>query len=120
MSVIIRNYQKSDYEATIQIFKELASEYKFNFEEDKWKVESGLRLFSPGYKRLTLIAEIASQVVGMGFAEIKKEPTGELIGYLSNWGVLKKYHHRGIGEEILKRAVAILESLNVDVIRLNL
>ncbi len=119
MSVIIRNYRKSDYAATIHIFKELATIYKFNFEEDKWKEDSGLRLFSPGYKRLTLIAEIAGEVVGMGFVEIKKEPTGELIGYLSNWGVLQKYHRKGIGEELLNRAVAILESFNVDVIRLN-
>ncbi len=119
MSVIIRNYRKSDHAATIHIFKELATIYKFNFEEDKWKEDSGLRLFSPGYKRLTLIADIAGEVVGMGFVEIKNEPTGEMIGYLSNWGVLQKYHRKGIGEELLNRAVAILESFNVDAIRLN-
>ncbi len=119
MSVIIRNYRKLDYAATIHLFKELATIYKFNFEEKKWKEDSGLRLFSPGYKRLTLIAEIAGEVVGMGFVEIKKEPTGEMIGYLSNWGVLQKYHRKGIGEELLKKAVAILETFNVDVIRLN-
>ncbi len=119
MSVMIRNYRKSDYGATIQIFKELATIYKFNFEEDKWKEDSGLRLFSPGYKRLTLVAEITGAVVGMGFVEIKMEPTGEMIGYLSNWGVLKKYHHLGIGEQLLNKAVAILESFNIDVIRLN-
>ncbi len=117
--VIIRNYRKSDYAATIHIFKELATLYKFQFEEEKWKEDSGLRLFSPGYKRLTLIAELAGEVVGMGFVEIKDEPTGEVIGYMSNWGVLQKFHRRGIGEQLLKKAVTILESFNVDVIRLN-
>ncbi len=119
MSAIIRNYRKSDYATTIHIFKELAAIYKFNFEEDKWKEDSGLRLFSPGYKRLTLIAEVAGEVVGMGFVEIKKEPTGEMIGYLSNWGVLQKFLRQGIGEQLLNKAVTILESFNVDVIRLN-
>ena len=117
--ITIRNYRKSDYAATIRIFKELSTIYKFNFEEDKWKEDSGLRLFSPGYKRITLIAELAGEVVGMGFVEIKKEPTGELIGYLSNWGVLQKFHRKGIGQQLLNKAVAILESYNVDVIRLN-
>ncbi|HMF31614.1 MAG TPA: GNAT family N-acetyltransferase, partial [Candidatus Lokiarchaeia archaeon] len=119
MSVIIRNYQKSDYPATVRLFKELSEDYNFNFQEEKWKEESGLRLFSPGYKRMTLIAEIDGEVVGMGFIEVRAEPTGELMGYLSSWGVAKEYHRRGIGEKLLGKAVTILSGLNVDAIRLN-
>jgi len=119
MSVKIRNYQKSDYEATLRILGELSEDYRFNFREETWKEESGLRLFSPGYKRMTLVAEIEGEIVGMGFIEVRTEPTGEVMGYLSNWGVVKEYHRRGIGEQLLNKAVTILEQFHVDAVRLN-
>ncbi|HMF29863.1 MAG TPA: GNAT family N-acetyltransferase, partial [Candidatus Lokiarchaeia archaeon] len=117
--ITIRNYRKSDYDATTRIFRELAEAYNFVFEEDKWQESSGLRLFSPGYKRMTLIAEIGGEVVGLGFIEVKTEPTGELIGHLANWGIAKEFMKKGVGGKLLEKAVSILKKMGADAVRIN-
>ena len=117
--ITIRNYRKSDSEATTRIFRELAKDHKFVFEEDKWQEASGLRLFSPGSSRMTLIAEIDGVVVGLGFIEVKTEPTGEKIGYLSNWGVAKEYLGKGVGVKLMEKAFSILQKMSADAIRIN-
>jgi len=63
--IIIRNYRTSDYQATLEILKELQSKYNIGFVESKWRETSGLRQFKPNLKRITLIAELktTSQVV---------------------------------------------------------
>lgn len=119
-SVIIRTYRKSDHAATTAIMTELAEEYNFEFDESKWNESSGLRALGPGYKRTTLIAELEGTVVGMGFIEVKREETGEKVGFLVKWGVKKDYIGRGIGKKLFSRAIKILEKMGVDRVQINL
>lgn len=117
--IIIRNYRKSDFDATTRLMRELSEIYSFGFDEEKWKESSGLRLFSPGSARMTLIAELSGAVVGMGFLEVKTDPTGAKVGFLQNWGVAKEHHHKGVGRKLLDRAIVILEKMGVQAIRIN-
>ncbi len=117
--IIIRNYRKSDYDATTQLMRELSEIYGLGFDEQKWSESSGLRLFSPGSSRMTIIAEIQGVVVGMGFIEIKTDPTGFKVGFLAHWGVAKAHHHRGVGRKLLDKAIAIMSRMGVQAIRIN-
>ncbi len=117
--IIIRNYRKSDFEATTKLMRELSEIYGLGFDEEKWKDSSGLRLFSPGSSRMTIIAELQGEVVGMGFIEIKTDPTGFKVGFLAHWGVAKAHHHQGVGRKLLDKAIAIMSRMGVQAIRIN-
>ncbi|MHA1732660.1 MAG: GNAT family N-acetyltransferase [Promethearchaeota archaeon] len=117
--IVIRTYRKSDHEATTQLMRELAETYNFEFDEAKWKETSGLRALGPGYKRITLIADLEGEVVGMGFVETKREETGDKVGFLAKWGVKKEFIGHGIGKRLFSRAIEILEKMGVDKIQIN-
>jgi hypothetical protein len=120
--IIIRNYRTSDYEATLEILKELNENYDIGFNESQWRESSGLRQFKPNLKRITLIAELKStgQVVSMGMIEAVKNTLGRYIGYLDNWATKKEYIGKGVGKLLADRAIQILESWGTDSIRINL
>ncbi len=117
--ITIRNYRKSDFDATTKLMRELSEIYGLGFDEEKWKDSSGLRLFSPGSSRMTIIAEIQGVIVGMGFIEIKTDPTGFKVGFLAHWGVAKAHHHKGVGRKLLDKAIAIMSRMGVQAIRIN-
>ncbi|MBS7288866.1 MAG: GNAT family N-acetyltransferase [Candidatus Freyarchaeota archaeon] len=121
MKIKIRNYQTSDSDGTMLLMRTLASEIGFTFNPEKWRESDYLRLFSPGLRRQTLVAEDeeTGKVVGMGIIEARLEPTGQLVGYLTNWVVDKKYRDKGVGKMLAEAAIEILSKLKVDVIRVN-
>ena len=120
--IIIRNYRTSDYEATLEILKELNEMFDIGFNETQWRESSGLRQFKPNLKRITLIAELKStgQVVSMGMIEAVKNTLGRYIGYLDNWATEREFIGRGVGKLLADRAIQILESWGTDSIRINL
>jgi len=120
--IIIRNYRTSDYEATLEILKELNEMFDIGFNETQWRESSGLRQFKPNLKRITLIAELKStgQVVSMGMIEAVKNTLGRYIGYLDNWATKKEFIGKGVGKLLADKAIQILESWGTDSIRINL
>ena len=120
--IIIRNYRTSDYQATLEILKELNEMFDIGFNEKQWRESSGLRQFKPNLKRITLIAELKStgQVVSMGMIEAVKNTLGRYIGYLDNWATKKEFIGKGVGKILADRAIQILESWGTDSIRINL
>ncbi len=120
--IIIRNYRTSDYEATLEILKELNEMFDIGFNETQWRESSGLRQFKPNLKRITLIAELKStgQVVSMGMIEAVKNTLGRYIGYLDNWATKKEVIGKGVGKLLADKAIQILESWGTDSIRINL
>ncbi|MFW9987518.1 MAG: GNAT family N-acetyltransferase [Candidatus Odinarchaeota archaeon] len=120
--IIIRNYRTSDYEATLEILKDLNELFDIGFNEKQWRESSGLRQFKPNLKRITLIAELKStgQVVSMGMIEGVKNTLGQYIGYLDNWATKKEFIGKGVGKLLADRAIQILESWGTDSIRINL
>lgn len=121
MKIKIRNYQTSDSDDTMLLMRTLANEVGFAFNPERWRESDYLRLFSPGLRRQTLVAEDeeTGKVVGMGIIEARLEPTGQLVGYLTNWVVDKKYRDKGVGKKLAEAAIEILSKLKVDVIRVN-
>ncbi|MGQ4875965.1 MAG: GNAT family N-acetyltransferase, partial [Promethearchaeia archaeon] len=120
--IIIRNYRTSDYEATLEILKQLNEKYDIGLNEEKWRQESGLRQFKPNLKRITLIAEDkkTGEVMGMGMIEAVKNNLGRYIGYLDNWATREKYIGKNVGKILAERAIQILRSWGCDTIRINL
>ncbi len=120
--IIIRNYRTSDYEATLEILKEVNEVLDIGFNEKQWRESSGLRQFKPNLKRITLIAELksTSEVVSMGMIEAVKNTLGRYIGYLDNWATKKEFIGKGVGKLLADRAIQILESWGTDSIRINL
>ncbi|MHA1368657.1 MAG: GNAT family N-acetyltransferase [Promethearchaeota archaeon] len=117
----IRNYRKSDYKDTLELMKEMSEIFSFYFDVHKWDESAGLRLFQPGYSRTTLVAELEGVgIVAMGFIEMHKSPDGLNIGYLSNWGVRKKFRGHGIGRLLEEKAINILEKMGADLIRIKI
>ena len=108
--IIIRNYRTSDYQATLEILRQLHDTYDIGLNEQRWKESSGLRQFKPNLKRITLIAEYKpnGEVVGMGMLEAVKNNLGQYIGYLDNWATKKEYIGKRVGEILAKRAIYIL------------
>jgi predicted N-acetyltransferase YhbS len=120
--IIIRNYRTSDYQATLEILRQLHNTYNIGLNEQKWKESSGLRQFKPNLKRITLIAEFkpTGEVVGMGMLEAVKNSLGQYIGYLDNWATKKEYIGKRVGEILAKRAIYILKSWGCESVRINI
>ncbi|MFX1476820.1 MAG: GNAT family N-acetyltransferase [Promethearchaeota archaeon] len=119
--IIIRNYRTSDYQATLEILKELNELFDIGFNENQWRESSGLRQFKPNLKRITLIAELKTgEVVSMGVIEAQKNTLGQYIGYLDNWATKEEFIGKGIGKLLADRAIQILQSWGCDSIRINL
>jgi ribosomal protein S18 acetylase RimI-like enzyme len=115
---IIRNYRKSDYGYTLAILNELEERYKIGISEENWKESSGLRVFKPNLKRITLVAEIDGMVVSMGMIEAKKDSFGHYIGELNNWATKKEYIGKGIGKILADKAIKVLKSWGVDKVQI--
>ena len=120
--IIIRNYRTSDYQATLEILKELNESYDIGFNEKQWRQSSGLRQFKPNLKRITLIVELKStgEVTSMGMIEAAKNTLGQYTGYLDNWATKKKFIGKGVGKLLAEKAITILKSWGCDSIRINL
>ena len=120
--IIIRNYRTSDYQATLEILKELNELLDIGFDEKQWRESSGLRQFKPNLKRITLIAELKlnGEVVSMGMIEAVKNTIGRYIGRLDNWATKKEYIGKGVGNLLADRSIQILQSWGCDSIRINL
>jgi len=120
--IIIRNYRTSDYEATLEILRELQDQYDIGLDENKWRESSGLRQFKPNLKRITVIAEYKpnGEVVGMGMLEAVKNTLGQYLGYLDNWSVKKEFIGRNLGKILAERAVQVLRSWGCVSIRINM
>ena len=120
--IIIRNYRTSDYEATLEILRELSDKYNIGLKEDQWRESSGLRQFKPNLKRITLVAELKStgKIVSMGVIEAVKNTLGQYIGYLDNWATKKEYIGRHVGKLLADKAIQILQSWGCESVRINL
>ena len=120
--IIIRNYRTSDYQATLEILRQLHDTYDIGLNEQRWKESSGLRQFKPNLKRITLIAEYKpnGEVVGMGMLEAVKNNLGQYIGYLDNWATKREYIGKRVGEILAKRAIYILKSWGCESVRINI
>jgi len=120
--IIIRNYRTSDYQATLEILRQLQVTYDIGLNEQRWRESSGLRQFKPNLKRITLIAEYKpnGEVVGMGILEAVKNSLGQYIGYLDNWATKKEYIGKRVGEILAKRAIYILKSWGCESVRINI
>ena len=120
--IIIRNYRTSDYNATLEILKELNNQYDIGLNEERWRESSGLRQFKPNLKRITLIAEFkdTGEVVGMGIIEAQKNTLGQYIGYLTHWATKGAYIGKKVGKILADRAIQMLRSWGCDSIRITL
>ena len=120
--IIIRNYRTSDYQATLEILKELHKLYDIGLREEQWRESSGLRQFKPNLKRITLIAEFkpTGEVVSMGMIEAVKNTLGQYIGYLDNWATKKEFIGKHVGKLLADKAIQILQSWGCESVRINL
>lgn len=101
------------------LMEKLSKYVGVGFDAKKWKDSDNLRLFSPGLRRQTLVAEESTNIIGMGMIEARIEPSGEMVGYLSNWIVDPDHQGRGIGRMLAEKALEILQKIGVDKIRIN-
>jgi len=120
--VIIRNYRTSDYQATLEILRELNKKFDIGFTERKWKKSSGLRQFKVNLKRITLVAELKStgEIVSMGVIEAKKDAMGNYIGYMDDFATKEAYIGKQVGKFLAERAIQVLESWGCESVRINL
>lgn len=120
--ILIRNYNTSDYPATLELLKQLHDIYDIGLKEGQWLPSSGLRQFKQNLKRETLIAELKSskEVVGMGVIEASKNHLGQYTGYLNNWAIKKEFIGKSMGRFLADKAIQILKSWGCDSVRINL
>jgi ribosomal protein S18 acetylase RimI-like enzyme len=59
------------------------------------------------------IAENQGKVVGMAFAETRRDPVGYFVGYISNIMVDTNFRGRGIGSQLLHHASFFLSHLKI-------
>jgi len=120
--IIVRNYSTSDYQATLEILKQIHDKYDIGIKEEHWSPLSGLRHFKPNLKRITLIAELKStkEVIGMGMIKASKNILGQYIGYLEHWAITKEFIGKHVGKILADKAIQILISWGCESIRINL
>ncbi len=103
----------------MKLMEKLSKYIGVGFDPKKWKDSDKLRLFSPGLRRQTLVAEEEDNIIGMGMIEARLEPSGEMVGYLNNWIVDPESQGKGVGRILAEKALEILRKIGVDKIRIN-
>jgi ribosomal protein S18 acetylase RimI-like enzyme len=119
--LVIRPYQKKDYDDTLQLMAEISESFDYYFDRDMWTESSGMRLIEPGYNKTTIVGELDGKVVAMGFIELVNDTLDGLnVGYLSNWGVKKEYRGSGVGTVLANTAINMLAKQNADAVRIKI
>jgi ribosomal protein S18 acetylase RimI-like enzyme len=113
----IRDYQKSDFEATRNLMQQLVTLYKTKFDEKNWEMALKSREFSP--QQRTLVAEYDGVVRGMCFIDVKWNEIGFIIGNIKNVIVDEQFRNKGISIKLLDAANEILNDMAVDKIQIN-
>jgi len=115
--ITVRDYQKDDFEATVNLMKQLVKLYKTQFDEKSWDMTLRQRMFSP--QQRTLIAELDGVVAGMCFIDVKWNEIGVIIGNIKNIIVDEEYRNQGVSIELMNEAIKILTAMAVDKIQIN-
>ena len=115
--ITIRDYQKGDYEATVELMKQLVELYKTSFDEKSWDITMRQRMFSP--QQRTLIAEIDGEITGMVFIDVKWNEIGFVIGNIKNIIVDENSRNQGVSARLMDEAIEILTAMAVDKIQIN-
>ncbi|MHA1265391.1 MAG: GNAT family N-acetyltransferase [Candidatus Helarchaeota archaeon] len=112
---IIRDYKIQDFDRTVKLMQILSDLIGIEFDEDNWKHMAKFRAFNPQFR--TLIAEKNGTVVGMCFADVQRDETGQLIGLIRNVVVDPQYRKKGIASNLIAEALRLFVELKVNSIR---
>ncbi|MEJ2249021.1 MAG: GNAT family N-acetyltransferase [Candidatus Lokiarchaeota archaeon] len=80
------------------------------------------RLYDPLQRHGILIAsdEETGETVGMIIAELRIDPFGKSEGYIKQFFLKEKYRKKGIGHDLLKKALEHLKKIQVEKVKVNI
>ncbi len=93
---------------------------KFESKRFDWGIRR--RLFDPLQRHGILIAidEDTNEIIGMIIAELRIDPFGASEGYIKQLFLKDKYQGKGIGQELLKKALEHLKKIKVERVKVNI
>jgi len=100
-----------------KLIKELAGLFGFDFDPFWFDLSFQKYLQIPSSQ--IFIAEKNKQMLGIIFAEVRKDPLGNSYGYISNIMISDKAQGQGVGSHLLALATAFLQNLNMRAIWAN-
>jgi GNAT superfamily N-acetyltransferase len=114
---IVRDYKYHDLECTVKLMQIMSNLINIEFDEQNWNQKIRIRCFEPQFR--TLVAEENGIVVGMCFADIKRDETGLFYGIIRNVVVDPDFRKKGIAAKLILKAIQIFADLKVNGIRVH-
>jgi GNAT superfamily N-acetyltransferase len=93
---------------------------KFDPKRFDWGIRR--RLYDPLQRHGILIAidEDSNEVVGMIIAELRIDPFGSSEGYIKQFFLKEPYRKKGVGSQLLEKALEHLKKIKVEKVRVNI
>ncbi|TFG04918.1 MAG: GNAT family N-acetyltransferase [Promethearchaeota archaeon] len=112
---VVRDYKFQDFNKTAKLMNIMSDLVDIEFDEDSWKHMAKFRAFSPQFR--TLIAEDDGCVIGMCFADVHRDETGQFHGIIRNVIVDPEFRNKGVASRLITEAVKLFVDLKVHSIR---
>ncbi|MHA1291030.1 MAG: GNAT family N-acetyltransferase [Promethearchaeota archaeon] len=105
-----------------KLTKKLVEGLGQKFEPKRFDWGISRRLYDPLQRHGILIAidEDIGEVVGMIVAELRIDPFGSSEGYIKQVFLKEEYRGKGIGQELVKKAIDHLKKIKVEKIKVNI
>ncbi|MFW9827079.1 MAG: GNAT family N-acetyltransferase [Candidatus Thorarchaeota archaeon] len=93
---------------------------KFDPKRFDWGIRR--RLYDPLQRHGILIAidEDSNEIVGMIIAELRIDPFGSSEGYIKQFFLKEQYRKKGVGHQLLEKALQHLKKIKVEKVRVNI
>jgi ribosomal protein S18 acetylase RimI-like enzyme len=112
---IVRDYKHQDFNSTLNLMSFCPNSPEVESEKENWERISKMRAFNPQFH--TFVAEKDENVIGMCFADVKRDETGRINGLIRHIIVDPKFRGQGIASKLVIQAVNFFLDLKIYNIR---
>jgi ribosomal-protein-alanine N-acetyltransferase len=106
-----RTVMEKDSTAVKNLIKDLAKIFGFDFDPFWFDLSFQRYLQVPSSQ--IFIGEKNKEILGLIFAEVRRDPIGNAYGYISNIMISKNAQGKGVGSQLLTIATSFLQNLNM-------
>ncbi|MEX2684201.1 MAG: N-acetyltransferase family protein [Candidatus Sigynarchaeota archaeon] len=122
MTIIYRNSQEGDVEAMTKLARGLVEELHQTFDKKRFMAMITRVMIDPEQRNGTFLAEDDEKhdILGMVIGITKPSRGGKKEGFLQNIVVDPEARGKGVGKELVRRALDYMKSLKVSTINVNI
>ncbi|MFX0100875.1 MAG: GNAT family N-acetyltransferase [Candidatus Hodarchaeota archaeon] len=122
MKFKVRNAVQEDLETLVPLMKELVEIFDEKFDDERSRISFKKILADPIQSRCIIVAESedARVIMGMITSEVKLTSAGDTTGIIKNLIVKEKFRKKGVGKELVRKALERLKEIPVKDVLVNI